>query len=238
MNAYTLAAVVKRYGARTVLHVDDLAIRRGECTAIVGPSGAGKSTLLRLLNFLEPPDEGRLEFEGKPVGRHWPTLEARRRTTMVFQRPLLLNGPVLQNVTCGLWLRGRRERALAEEMLDRVKLLHLRDAPATTLSGGEAQRVALARALVIQPDVLLLDEPTANLDPANVAIFEEILQELRGGSTTIIVVTHNLFQARRLSDSMVLLLEGRLVEAGPTEALAMRPRDPRTRDYFSGAMIY
>ncbi len=142
MNCYHLRQVVKRYGDRTVLAIDELEIEAGRTLAILGPSGAGKSTLLRLLGFLESADEGSLFFEGRKMENGWPDLAARRRVTMLFQRPALLNTTVWNNVACGLSLRSRKDKRKVQEVLDQLRMSHLRNARATTLSGGEAQRVA------------------------------------------------------------------------------------------------
>ncbi len=235
---YELYSVQKRYGARLVLDIDYLQVRRGETLAIIGPSGSGKCTLLRLMQFLERPSAGRIVFDGLTVDGEWP-LQARRRVTMVFQRPLLLDRSVRDNVAYGLWLRGRRDgRAAADHLIDRLGLRDLANAPARLLSGGEAQRTALARALAVEPDVLLLDEPTANLDPYNVNLIEDIIRDQRARGVTIVLVTHHIFQARRLADRTGLLLEGRLIEAAPTDDFFEVPRDARTRSFLSGEMIY
>ncbi|MCB0054786.1 MAG: ATP-binding cassette domain-containing protein, partial [Caldilinea sp.] len=169
---YSLRDVTVRYGSRTVLAVNELDIHAGEVLAVVGPSGAGKSTLLRLLNFLQPPTTGAITFEGMSfsAGRDVP-LAVRRRVTTVFQRPVLLKRTVESNVAYGLRLRGQRDSAAdIDATLEDVGLGGLAKQPARTLSGGEAQRVALARAMILRPDALLLDEPTANLDPYNVGL--------------------------------------------------------------------
>lgn len=238
---YSLSRVTKAYGPRTVLAIDDLEIRRGEVLAVVGPSGAGKSTLLRLLNFLEPVTGGEIRFDGQPVtGGGAVPLAVLRRITTVFQRPILLKRSVAANVAFGLRLRGERDSAeLVREILEEVGLAHLAGEAARSLSGGEAQRMALARALVLRPDVLLLDEPTANLDPANVALIERIVGRLgEEQGTTVVFVTHNLFQARRMGQRVALLLDGRLVEVTETETFFETPQDPRTAAFVRGEMIY
>ncbi|MSS72653.1 MAG: phosphate ABC transporter ATP-binding protein [Candidatus Latescibacteria bacterium] len=238
MSVYRLRGVQRRYAGRTVLDVGHLAISPGEMLAIVGPSGAGKSTLLRLLNFLEPPDAGSILFDGQPVPSS-PPLAIRRRVTTVFQRPVLLNRSVRDNVAYGLRLRGEPPDGRVEEMLARMALTPLARAPAHQLSGGEIQRVALARALVLHPDVLLLDEPTANLDPYNVALIESIVQEQNAGlRVTVVLVTHNVFQARRIAGRVGLLLDGRLIEIAPAVDFFERPGDPRTSAFVKGEMIY
>jgi tungstate transport system ATP-binding protein len=238
---YRLQNVAKAYDQRRVLQVDHLKVRRGEILAIVGPSGAGKSTLLRLLNFLEPPTTGRIRFldlEFDPDGQM--PLDYRRRVTTVFQRPILLNRSVEANVSYGLRLRGRRDPGpQIEAALQRVGLENLARQRARTLSGGEAQRVALARALVLQPDVLLLDEPTANLDPYNVGLIEGIVTNLnQERGTTMVLVTHNVFQAKRLAHRVALLLEGQIVEIAGVETFFQAPEDPRTAAFVQGDMVY
>ena len=240
-SIYHLNQLAKEYAGRVVLQVDALQIEPGEVFALIGPSGAGKSTLLRLMNFLEPPSRGSLIFEDVEVdAAHEAPLDVRRRVTTVFQRPMLLDMSVLENVMYGLRLRGQRDcRDRAQAVLEKVGLAQLSNVPARTLSGGEAQRVALARAIVLQPDVLLLDEPTANLDPYNVGQIEEIAIRLnREQGTTLVLVTHNVFQARRLAGRVALMLEGRLVEVAEAETFFQTPQDARTAAFVRGEMVY
>jgi tungstate transport system ATP-binding protein len=238
---YRIGALTKEYGGRRVLEVEALDIRHGEVLALVGPSGSGKSTLLRLLNFLESPSSGEIEFEGQRFanGMEMP-LELRRRVTTVFQRPMLLDRSVWDNVSFGLGLRGQRNnRQGIQSVLEEVGLTQLARQRARTLSGGEAQRVALARAMVIQPDVLLLDEPTANLDPYNVGLIEGIARRLNHEQQkTLVLVTHNVFQAHRMADRVAFLLEGKVVEIAETEQFFQSPQDARTRSFVNGEMVY
>ncbi|MCB2173545.1 phosphate ABC transporter ATP-binding protein [archaeon] len=237
---YTLQNVHKRYGERQVLQIESLDIFQGEVLGIVGPSGAGKSTLLRLLNFLETPTSGTVQFhqERFEAGREMP-LEMRRKVTTVFQRPMLLERSVYENVNYGLRLRGNRDgKQRVQTSLEQVGLSEFSRQRARTLSGGEAQRVALARAMVLQPEVLLLDEPTANLDPYNVGLIEEIVRDLNQQGVTLVLVTHNVFQARRLADRVAFILEGKVVEVAPVEQFFEAPEDPRTRAFVNGEMVY
>jgi tungstate transport system ATP-binding protein len=238
---YRLRNVVKGYEGRQVLKVRSLDILTGEIFAIVGPSGAGKSTLLRLLNFLELPSSGSIQFGSYVTNGHGDApLDQRRRVTTVFQRPVLLNQSVYDNVAYGLWVRGRaKDRQKIEEALARVGLDQVSRQRARTLSGGEAQRVALARAIVIEPEVLLLDEPTANLDPYNVGLIEKITRELnKRQGTTVVLVTHNVFQAKRLAHRIGLFLEGQPVEVAETERFFSVPQDPRAVAFVRGDLVY
>ena len=238
---YRLESITKEYEGHCVLHVKELTVQRGEILVIVGPSSAGKSTLLRLLNFLEPPTGGRIRFLGAEFGAGQPiAISLRRRVTTVFQRPILLNRSVWDNVAYGLRLRGRRHiTSQVQEALEQVGLKGLASRRARTLSGGEAQRVALARAMVLEPEVLLLDEPTANLDPYNVGLIEESVQALnRECGTTLVMVTHNVFQAHRLAHRVALLLEGRVVEVADVETFFQASSDPRTAAFVRGEMVY
>jgi tungstate transport system ATP-binding protein len=236
MTLYQLRDLQHRYGARTILDLPALDIQRGEVLGIVGPSGSGKSTLLRLLQFLEPPTSGSFTFDGELLNASAP-LAVRRRVVTVFQHPALLDRSVFDNVAYGLRLRGRRNgREAIMQALERVGLPNHAQTRAKTLSGGEAQRVALARALVLNPAALLLDEPTANLDPYNVGVIEEII---RGhGETTVVLVTHNTFQAKRLADRVGLLLNGKLIELTTADQFFNHPTDPRTRSFINGEMVY
>src|SRR5262249_53748802 len=237
---YLLKAVTKSYQRRPVLQVDDLEVCPGEVLCLLGPTGAGKSTLLRLLAGLEAPTSGALRFEGYDLGSGDVPLEVRRRITLVFQRPLLLGGTVRANVAYGLHMRGLGHGSgKVDEVLESLRLKSLASRPARTLSGGETQLVALARALVLESEVLLLDEPTANLDPACVALAEQaIASNHRRLGCTIVWATHNLFQARRVAERVGFLLEGKLVEIAPTQQFFESPSDPRTRAFVHGEMVY
>ena len=226
-----------RYGARTVLNIPRLDIVRGETLGIIGPSGAGKSTLLRLLQGLERPTEGAVHVDGSPMPYPVP-LSLSRRITTVFQRPLMLDRSVRDNVLFGLRVRGRNDSAAAEPLLERLGLAHLSGAPARHLSGGEIQRVALARAMALDPEVLLLDEPAANLDPANVARAEALIRDAQRRGRTIVLVTHNTHEARRLAHTTLLLMEGAVVEVNATATLFESPSDPRTREFLAGELVY
>jgi tungstate transport system ATP-binding protein len=237
---YLLEGLRHGYSGPDVLCLDRLEVLAGEVLCLVGPTGAGKSTLLRLLAGLERPAAGLLRFGDHRLDEQELPLAQRRRITLVFQRPLLLSGTVQDNVEYGLHLRGEAHRAVrVREVLDRLRLRPLARRPAQTLSGGETQLVALARALVLEPDVLLLDEPTAHLDPARVALVEDIVSDShRRRRDTVVWATHNLFQARRVADRVAFLLDGRLIEAAPAEEFFTAPRDPRTAAFVRGEMIY
>jgi tungstate transport system ATP-binding protein len=238
---FQLRDVEKWYSGRRVLAIDKLEIWNGEILAIVGPSGAGKSTMLRLLNFLETPDHGSITFAGAECSAaSQAAIDLRRKVTTVFQRPQLLNRNVRANVGLGLGFRGRRNhQSVTTSALKQVGMLDFADAPACSLSGGEAQRVALARAIVLEPDVLLLDEPTANLDPYNVSVIEDTIKTLnQEQGTTLVMVTHNIFQARRLADRVALLLEGQIIEINPVQQFFDHPQDNRTQQFVAGEMIY
>jgi len=238
---YHIHELQKEYAGRIVLSIEKLEVNKSEILAFIGPSGAGKSTFLRLLNFLEQPSQGWLKFEGVRFdpGSEMP-LEYRRRVTTVFQRPMLLNRNIWHNVTFGLRLRGQHNsQNSVQAALEQVGLGSLVNQNARALSGGEAQRVALARAIILHPDVLLLDEPTANLDPYNVGLIENIIREVNHDlGTTIVLITHNVFQARRLANRTAFILAGKLIEIAETQQLFQSPIDDRTRGFINGEMVY
>jgi len=235
-----LEAIEHRYGARVVLRVPELNIRPREIFAVVGPSGAGKSTLLRLMNFLEKPTRGRVLYHKRAWTPNTLPIELRRRMTTVFQQPLLLNASVARNVAYGLRVRGAcNGKASIRRALEEVRLAHLAEQAAHTLSGGEAQRVSLARALVLNPELLFLDEPTANLDPGNVKLIEESIRranEERGA--TVVLVTHNVWQARRLAHRVALIYDGEIIEIASARDFFEHPQDPRTRAFLTGDLVY
>ncbi|MBM3358490.1 MAG: phosphate ABC transporter ATP-binding protein [Betaproteobacteria bacterium] len=190
----------------------------GPRTVILGPNGAGKSVLMRLCHGLLRPTAGRIVWCGANG--------ARARQAMVFQRPVMLRRSALANVAYGLKLAGlpRGERVLrAEDVLEAVGLAHLAGRAARVLSGGEQQRLALARAWALNPEVLFLDEPTANLDPGATRDIENIIGQIHASGTKIIMTTHNLGQARRLADEILFLYQGRLVEHTPVERFFRQP---------------
>ena len=233
------AGLTKIYDGRAVLDGLDFAFQRGKVHAVIGPNGSGKSTLLRLLSLLDPPTRGTVLFhEGEESVEAG--ISVRRRMAFVFQRPSLFNTTALRNVEAGLAVRGRpkRERTdLARAALGRVEMEKMTDRNGRTLSGGESQRVALARALVVEPEILFLDEPTANLDPHSVRIIGKAIGKLRdGGRTTILLVTHNIFLAERLANRVVFLFEGRIVEEGEAAAVIERPQDERTFRFLTGEL--
>lgn len=242
MGGWEVAGLRQVYNGRVVLDIPALSIRPGELLAVVGPSGAGKSTLLRLLHYLEAPAAGTIAYShqaGAIDHAGFPApIALRRRIGMVFQRPEMALGTVFDNAALGVRFRGPVEGAAIEAVLDRVGILPLRNARVSELSGGELQRTAIARVLACDPDIVLFDEPTANLDPANVALVEGILRGMRAAGTTIVLVTHNVFQARRLADRVAFLLAGRLVEVCDKEAFFTAPSDPRTKAFLVGEMVY
>lgn len=225
----------KRYGAREVLRIDALDIDQGSVLALVGPSGAGKSTLLRVLCQLELPDAGAVSFD-KPGA-------ARARAAMCFQRPALLDRSVRDNVRVALAFHGRRDGARVDGLLAALGLQPLARANAHTLSAGEAQRVALARALALEPELLLLDEPTASLDPANIALIERVVaDEQRRSGASVVWVTHNLGQARRVTEGargrVALLLDGALAAMARPAEFFDAPADARIAAFVRGDMVW
>ncbi len=212
-----LENVTKSYGNRTVLDNVTLRIEEGEIFGLLGPNGSGKTTLLKILAFLERPDGGEVKFQGEVITER-NTERMRLASAMVFQRTLLFSTSVYNNVAYGLKMRKIPRNLINEEVkkaLSLVKLEGFEKRSAKKLSGGEQQRVALARALVLKTKLLLLDEPTANLDPKNTQIIEEVIATLnRGLKTTIVMATHNMFQAKTLPQRIALINDGGMSQMG------------------------
>jgi len=238
-----LSGIRKSFAGKEVLRELSLSIEAGEIFGIVGPSGAGKTTVLRILGLLEAPDAGQVLFEGHAIA---PTtreaLAQRRRMCLIAQNPAVFRASVFDNVAYGLWLRGvpaEDIRGRVFSALEFVGLLDRADEIAGRLSGGEQQRVAFARATVLRPEVLLLDEFTSNLDLANVRLLEAATRRYREESRcTVVIVTHNLFQAKRLAERVGLLLEGAFLEVAPVHPFFEDPDRPETRAFLSGDMAY
>ncbi len=227
-------------GDKEILKNINLVIWRGEIFALMGPSGAGKTTLLRIMNLFEKPKHGELIFEGVPLnGRN---INVRRRMSLLFQNPAVFSTSVFNNVAYGLKIRKVDQNTIEEKVRNALNLVDLEDKAqqkARTLSGGEAQRMAFARAIVYDPDLLLLDEPTANLDPANVAKIEELINRTREErGTTIVIATHNIPQVKRIVDRVGILLNGELIEVSGREEIFTDPKDARSAAFIRGEMIY
>lgn len=237
-----LRDVEVRYGSRRAVAIPALDVRRGTVLAVLGPSGAGKTTFLRVCNGLVAPSAGTLELFGRPVGPSGPDLATRRRMTLVFQKAVLFSASVRGNVGYGLAVRGTRDGRASrrvERALAWVGLEGFADRPAWELSAGEVQRVALARALVTDPEILFLDEPTANLDPHNAAAIEGLVRRVNAErGTTVVLVTHSPAQARRLARHACVLLDGRPAEQGPAPDVLDRPRDPAARAFLRGEVLF
>jgi tungstate transport system ATP-binding protein len=206
-------------GGQYALKEVDLRIDRRDVVAVIGPTGSGKTTLLRLLDLLDSPTSGRMLFDGVDVaGSGHQRLAVRRRMSFVQQKPIVFSMNVNDNVACGLrWRRERKEtvRQRVESSLELVGMADYGTRDAKTLSGGETQRVAIARALVTDPEVLLLDEPTANLDPVSVARIEDVLERIIGeGKITIVMATHDMSQGQRLASKIGVLMNGRMLQVG------------------------
>lgn len=220
---------------RTLLHHISLVLAPGRSTIVLGPNGAGKSLLLRLCHGLLQPTSGTIEWKGQG------SAHARQRQAMVFQRPVLLRRSVASNIAYALTLRRikRNERiARMRQALEMTGLTALADRRVGVLSGGEQQRVALARAWALQPEVLFLDEPTANLDPAATRAVEEVIGLFRNAGTKILMTTHDLGQARRLAEEVVFLNHGRLLEHSPAGEFFERPHSEDARAFLRGELLW
>jgi phosphate transport system ATP-binding protein len=243
----TAGEVSLGFGQKTVLSGVDLGFTPGAITALIGPTGCGKSTFLRTLNRMNDKvrgfwRQGSIELDGLDIyGNSADPLLVRRRIGMVFQRPNPFPMSIRDNVVAGVKAHRLASRAelgdIAEERLKQVGLWsaisdRMGDSP-FRLSGGQQQLLCLARALAVNPEVLLLDEPTSSLDPVSTDMVEALLRKL-ASDLTIVIVTHNLAQARRIADVTAFLYNGRLVESGETQRLFDAPNEPETASYVSG----
>jgi len=237
-----LENISKTYGNVTALQHISINFLEGEVSSLLGPNGSGKTTLLRIMAGLEKPTSGEMRFESARVDES-NINQIRLKTTMVFQKTALFSTSVYKNIAYGLRIRGCSRRETDEkikEVLKTVRLEGYEKRPAKKLSGGEQQRVALARALALDIDVLLLDEPTANIDPKNVSIIEDVLSWVnKEKKTTIVVATHNVFQAETLAKRAALLLEGKIVKVGAPQEIFTLPSKilesyARLENSFSG----
>lgn len=245
------------YGeSERVLRNVSLRATPGKVLGLIGPSGTGKTTLLRLLALFDPPDDGTVRVDGTDA---WTLAEeertrSRRRIGMVFQDRSLFSTTVAHNAAYGLAVRRSwHERARSwlaelvgspslsepvEDALGTVGLAEMADRRAKSLSAGEAQRVAFARALATEPDVLLLDEPTSNLDPRNTAVIEEAVVAARDRGIGVVIATHDMQQAERIADDVAVLLDGTVIERGPADVVFESPSDERAQAFIDGELVY
>ncbi|SDY30419.1 ATP-binding cassette domain-containing protein [Citreimonas salinaria] len=222
--------LVLRFGQANVLNGLSFDLGGSGCTMIMGPNGSGKSLLLKLLHGLMTPSGGRIEWGGRAPR------DVTARQALVFQKPVLLRRSVAANIDFVLRARGK-DRDRRDALLEHVGLGHKASQPARLLSGGEAQRLALARALATDPEVLLLDEPTASLDPASVVAIEGIVADARARGVRVIFVTHDIGQARRMADDVLFLQRGRIAEHTPAAAFFHAPQSQAARDYLNGRIV-
>lgn len=233
----------KNYGRTQVLSDINLEVQRGEVFALIGSSGSGKSTLLRLAHLLERPTSGKIWFDGMDTDASESTrLAIRRRMGMVFQRPVAFQASVFDNVAYGLKIRGikaaERNRRI-RHALETVELSGFEKRDAHSLSGGELQRVAFARAIVTEPEMLFLDEPTANLDPVNTRIVEDLLgRVIRELKTTVVMATHDMSQGQRLATRIAVLLNGELLQTGTPHEVFNAPRDRAIADFVGVENVF
>jgi len=243
-DAVVLKKITKRYKDVTALKSVSLTASKGEVFGLLGPSGSGKSTLLRIVDLLEAPDSGDVEINGETV--HSDSKEAfrtRRRIGMILQKPMVLNRSVENNLAYALRIRGWSEEESQKRVdreLKRLGLEERRKKNARTLSGGEMQRLCFARSTIFDPALLLLDEFTANLDPANVALLEDMIRNYASENKerTVMVVTHNLFQAKRMCHRIALMWDGKVVEVADKKRFFEAPEDERTAAFVSGELVY
>lgn len=243
----TIEQLTLRYGEQTALNNINMRIPRHQVTAFIGPSGCGKSTLLRCLNRMNDLIDdchvsGQVLLHGQNIyARHVDVAALRRRVGMVFQQPNPFPKSVYENVVYGLRLQGIKNERQLDDAAERAlrdaalwhEVKHRLHESALGLSGGQQQRLVIARAIAIEPEVLLLDEPTSALDPISTLTIEELITELKA-QFTVILVTHNMQQAARVSDQTAFMHEGQLIEFGPTDTLFTTPQQRQTEDYITG----
>lgn len=236
MSLIKVVGLHQRYGEREVLENINAEVDRGEVLALIGPTGAGKTTLLRLIDLLETPTSGKIYFDGVDVTEYGKVrLEARRRMAFVLQKPAVFNASIYDNIAYGLRWRGKKKSDIKEKVNNILEIVGLstdKSRNARTLSGGEVQRVAIARAIAIEPEVLLLDEPTANLDPISISEIEELISRVMlEYDTTIIMATHDMAQGQRLAKRIGVLIDGKILQTGEPREVFNSPQNREIAEF-------
>jgi len=232
-----LKGIEKNYGPVKALEAIDLEIVGGKTIVLLGTNGAGKTTLLRIIAGLEKQDKGSIFLEGRETSRR----ELRQIATLVFQRSAMFSRSIYGNLAYGLKIRGKKDVEIREEItraLQDVGLRNFEKRKAKKTSGGEQQRIALARAFLLNPRILLLDEPTANLDPNSAIMIEKALVNQKKSDEIIIMATHNLAQAKRLADEIILIYNGRIVDRSGPEEFFVNPRSEISSKFINGELEY
>ena len=231
-----LQGVKHYYNHKCVLDIDNLEINEKSLIGIIGPNGAGKSTLINAVAGMLKPSRGEIRYNN---GQYKPDIK--KSATLVFQKPYLLRTTVFNNIAYPLAIRGVSKEEVNERVNDIIKEMgieKIKDQRAWTLSGGEAQKVALARAIVFKPELLLLDEPTANIDPASVIEIEETIRKFhRNSNSTVMIITHNIKQAERLCNEVMFMNEGQVLEYGEKERVFKNPNREETTRFISGEIV-
>lgn len=232
----TIKNITKVYDNKQVLNIEDFTIEKGKIIGIVGANGAGKSTLVKIIGGLEKASDGRLLYDGESDFN-----KIYKEVTVVFQHPYLLATSVYNNIAYPLKLRRFKKtiiKNVVNILMEDMKIKDLEKQRASTLSGGERQKVALARALAFNPSLLLLDEPTANIDPNSMVIMENMIKKINKiKGTSIIIVTHNLAQAKRLCHKVIVMDKGEIVEEGDVEEIMHKPQNIITRSLINKELI-
>ena len=251
----TVSNISRNYTGKPVLKDCSFAFDSGCIYLLLGPNGSGKSTFLRICALLEDTDSGEVNFVEDNTPLNSPLVRGevkggilkkdiglRRRISLVLPKIGIFNTTVFKNVAYGLKIRGFKKKEIeekADRVLESVGLIHKKDFNALTLSSGETQRLGIARAMVIEPEILFLDEPTASLDPHSTTIIEETINKLRKHNRlTIIMVTHNIFQAKRLADRVLFMYDGMIVDHGLNKDFFEKPKDERAYRFITGQMVY
>ena len=232
-----LKDIEKYYDSVKALQSISLSLESGRIILLLGINGAGKTTLMRIMAGLEKPDKGTLLVNNESKSAQ----ELRQITTMVFQRTAMFNMSVYDNLAFGLRIRGLDEQRITEKVsqaLHSVGLTNFEKRKAKKLSGGEQQRIALARAFLINPSIILLDEPTANLDPYNGMIIEKTIRSIREENRIIIMATHNIFQAKKLADEVIHIHDGKIVEMANTEDFFSKPKHELSQKFIKGELSF